>query len=267
MGTRSAAIGSGALRSRGGVLGTAVLLALIATSAVYLYVRAERDAAQVPNAVAVLVATRDIPVGADLDTMISEGAFETEFFPSDTLVRDAVSDLEALEGGRTTAAVLEGQQMSTAFLEGGASAVAGGALGIPDGMQGVSVSLDESRVVGGDIRTGDRVSVYATFDGTGGEVAINGSVSQTGEIDVAAKARGPVTTTLVGNARVLKVVAPETAAAAGAEATTLVTLALIPRDVQRLVYAQENGSVWLGLLPPNATVDPGPPIGLPQVLR
>src|SRR5947207_1480641 len=32
---------------------------------------------------------------------------------------------------------------------------------------------------------------------------------------------------------------------------TLVTMALRPKDAQKLVYAQEEGSVWLALLPPH----------------
>jgi hypothetical protein len=35
-----------------------------------------------------------------------------------------------------------------------------------------------------------------------------------------------------------------------------VTLALAPADVVKLVFAEEQGSVWLSLLPPTATEAP-----------
>jgi len=46
-----------------------------------------------------------------------------------------------------------------------------------------------------------------------------------------------------------------------------VTLALLPEDAQRLVFAMEQGTVWLGLLPPNASGKGLRPVSFAQVLR
>jgi hypothetical protein len=46
-----------------------------------------------------------------------------------------------------------------------------------------------------------------------------------------------------------------------------VTMALRPRDAQRVVFGQENGSVWLGLLPPGQAGTAQPPFTTGQVVR
>lgn len=251
-------MGAGGFRSRSGVVAASLALALVATAAVFLYVRADRNARGGADSVAVVVATRDIPAGANLDELIADGAFATRSFPSSALVRDAVDDLDALVGQRTAMAVLEGQQVSTAFIEGDPAAIAGGALGIPGGMEAVSIALEPSRVVGGDILAGDNLAVYASFGGA----TTTGTSGQP-----ITKRGGPVTVVLVEQAGVLKVIPPDVSAGGGPDATTLVTLALDPKDVQRLIYAQENGKVWLGLLPPNQEGSPSKPLRFPQVIR
>ena len=62
-----------------------------------------------------------------------------------------------------------------------------------------------------------------------------------------------LTTTLIPAVRVLEVVNPvatEGSSQSGNEPVTL-TLDLTPQDAQNLVYAQENGRIWIGLLPPD----------------
>ena len=90
----------------------------------------------------------------------------------------------------------------------------------------MTLQLESTRIVGGLIQTGDHVSLYATF-------------------------QPPVTqyetVTLVPDVRVLRVIKPN---ADHPTDGTLVTMALRPGDAQQVVFAQENGSVWMALQPP-----------------
>jgi hypothetical protein len=47
----------------------------------------------------------------------------------------------------------------------------------------------------------------------------------------------------------------------------MVTLALRPHDALKVVFAEENGFVWLGLLPPGQTGSALPPLTTAQVVK
>ena len=228
------------------MIAIALLLAAVATAGVYLYISGlEENKEQGLTTVEVVVAKSDIPVGTSLDEVISDGGFDTAEVLEDSLVSGAVTDLAQLEGRVTSAAILAGEQISTARLE-GSDALPGGALGIPDGFEAITVPLDTARVVASEIRDNDNVTVYATFSLGGADQAR--------------------TVALVPQAQVLKIGAPgEDGPGSGSE--MLVTLALRPLDAQRLVFAQEQGSVWMSLLPPDQDGRIRPTVGLPQVLR
>jgi len=232
---------------RGGVaLVVTVLLAAAAGAAVFLYVTNVKQSAETRGAtVAIVVAKEDIPASTDLDPLIAEGMFETRTVLRDDMVEGAVTDVYQLRGQRTAYPILAGEQIAAARLQGKLQA-AGGLLGIPEGHEAVTVSLDAPRAVAGALGDGDDVTIYATFD--------------------------DVTIVLVPQVQVLRVYG-STAGIDGSEqvqqatGTLSVTLALLPEDAQKLVFSMEKGTVWLGLLPPNASGKDLKPISMAQVLR
>ena len=227
-----------------------VLLAVAAAAAVFLYVTNVKQSAETQGGtVTIVVAKEDIPASTDLDPLIAEGMFETRTVLRDDMVQGAVTDVFQLRGQRTAYPILAGEQIAAARLQGKLQA-AGGLLGIPEGHEAVTVSLDAPRAVAGALGDGDDVTIYATFD------------------NVAAS----VTIVLVPQVQVLRVYG-STAGIDGSEqvqqatGTLSVTLALLPEDAQKLVFSMEKGTVWLGLLPPNASGKDLKPISMAQVLR
>ena len=230
------------MRSRGLVGLVAVVMAAVATLAIYLYVQGiERTAENGGGSAKVLVAQHDIPAGSDLNELIEQGAFAEETVDKDQLVVGAVTSLEELQNKKTTSPILEGEQMSTARLE-GSSTLPGGTLGIPKGHQAVSLALDAPRVVAGKIQTGDNVAVWGSFDGESGGT-------------------GSATVLAVPEAKVLA-----TSGNSGNQ-QAMITLALKPEDVARVVYSQEKGTIWISLLPPGESGKDVAPTGLVKVLR
>lgn len=240
------------MRSRALFLGVAVLLASSATLAVFLYVKGvEKQAGVSGGGVGVIVSDRDIPAGADLDELMAEGAFREMQVPSDAQVRGAVGDLSQLKGRVTSAPILEGEQVTTARLQGSDQALPGGTLGIPRGYEAVTLPLETPRVVGGAVHAGDHVTLYATFNRP-----------------------EDITVTLVPDVEVLRVTGflrgPDQAT--GTVDSASVTLALKPQDSVKVVLAQEKGSLWFALQPPEQegsrskpVVQPGVPVrGFPQ---
>lgn len=223
-------------------------MAATATLAVFLYVKGVRDEAETAGRmVEVIVAKEDILAGQSLDELIAAGSFTTRTFPEDTLVSGVVTDLSELQGQKSAVPILAFEQISTARLE-GSDELPGGALGIPKGHEAVTLALDIPRVIAGEMAAGDSVTVYATFD------------------------REETTVDLASNVQVLRVLSNAPEGTIGSETATagtvtMVTLALTPREAQRVVFAQELGTVYLGLLPPGEQGSHAPPLSKSKVIR
>jgi pilus assembly protein CpaB len=213
------------------VVAIAMVFAVLAATGVAVYVQGVRSDAKTGGGnVSVLVAVRDIPAGTSADEIISAGAVETRAVTRSQMVEGAVTDAADISGQRTTSPILNGEQISTSRFDGGTAQLGGGALGLSPGYQAVSLNLDSARAAGGAVQPGDHVTIYATF---------STNVADTGE----------VTVTLVQDAEVLAT----NGAGVGENAApqVVVTVALKPGKAQRLVFAQERGSIWLALLAPN----------------
>ncbi|MDQ3940655.1 MAG: Flp pilus assembly protein CpaB [Actinomycetota bacterium] len=236
------------MRARGLIVAVAFLLAMSATMVVYLYMRGvEARSGTGGSLVSVIVADRDIPAGTQLDDLMADGAFSAERIPQDALVRGAVTDLADLKGRETSAAIVAGEQITTTRLR-GSRQLPGGSLGIPDGFQALTLPLEAPRVAGGAVHQGDNVTIFGTFTNV-----------------ASASGTAPASTvTLVPTVEVLKIDVPQ---AGGTNTTTYVTLSLRPRDAQKVVFAQEQGSVWMSLLPPDQKGAFGRPVNAVQLVR
>ena len=232
------------MRSRGLVGLIAIVMAGVATLAIFLYIQGVRSEIKTGGGqVTVLVAQHDIPAGSDMNELIEQGAFAEQSMPRNSLVDGAVTSIEELQNQKTSSPILEGEQISSARLQ-GTSALPGGTLGIPRGHQAISLALDSPRIVAGKIQTGDMVAVWGSFDGEG---------NNSGSATVLAVPEAKVLATTSGNATTGE--------------QSIVTLALKPDDVARVVYSQERGTVWISLLPPGESGKDVAPVGLVKVLK
>jgi len=234
------------MRSRGLVVVLALLLAAGATAAVFLYVRGVREEARTGGElVRVIVPTQDIPAGTQLDPLIQQGAFRELELPRDAVVVGAVTDLSQLRGQTATSAILAGEQIPTQRLSSGA--LPGGALGLTEGYQAVTVSLSAEQIVGPALQRGAHVTVYASFSGVDTRALKGGAVPAPTQV------RGipGLVMPLVHEVRVLDVLRPGVAEGEqAADQGALVTLELLPVDAEKVVFAQQNGRLWLGLIAP-----------------
>jgi pilus assembly protein CpaB len=253
------------MRSRGLVVVLALLLAVGAAAAMLLYANGVKKNAQTGGSVATVeVANQDIPANTQLDPLISAGDFKQIQVPKDALVTGAVTDVSQLQGATTTAPIFANEQIPTQRLSTGES----NNLGITKGNVGVTVRVDGPQGVGGNIQPGDNVVVYDSVDGVrvfkSLQSLLNASSSATNQVTLPA-----LTLELIPQVRVIKVENP-TPDSQGrtSQGSVTVTLDLTPREAQLLVYAQQNGSIYFGLLPPGGTGVPLPATGIPtQVLQ
>lgn len=242
------------MRSRGLVVVLALILATVATAGVFLYTRGvKQDARTGGELTSVIVSKVDIAANTDLNTLISQDQFTAVEVRSDTLVEGAVTDIAQLRNRRNNVFIVRGEQIPVSRVEG--AKVPGGVLSIPDGHQAMTVQLGSPRAVGAALAGGDNVTVYATFD----DVVVKQRGGNQATPTLGQQQGTSVTTVLVPQVEVLRVVIPQTNAVTGDEdsqpdptASLNVTLAFLPDEAQMFVFALERGSVYLSLLPPDA---------------
>lgn len=102
----------------------------------------------------VCVATRDIEPGE----LIDDGNVAVEDWISSLLPSDAYTSMEEAAGKTATSRIPKRAVVSAAYF----AEMRVGSLEVPDGMVAVSVASDEEHALGGAIKAGDRVDVYAS---------------------------------------------------------------------------------------------------------
>jgi Flp pilus assembly protein CpaB len=213
-------------------------------------------------AVAVLVAAADIPANTLGSDAIEQGLLTTEQVSVASQPVGALTSADALENKIFAVAVEEGTavtatQLATRSLSN---------VQVPEGFDGVAVTIDYTNGGAGYVAPGDTVNVYGVFGNEGGDAGIAAS---------GAELPLPRSELILTNVLVLDVSAQQgtsvqqAPAAQGQDATlgrqplnTPLTylLALRPTDVERVVQATSFADLYLSLTAenaPNVTDTPG----------
>jgi hypothetical protein len=228
------------------IIGAIVALILAALGAFVLvtYVRgADARAADGAELSDVYIVQEAIPEGTTGDSV--EEFVRLDTVPERNLVDGYVTDLADLVGLVADAEILPGEQLAEARFIDPAELAARGDVPVPPGMQLLSFTLPADRVVGGDVRAGDRIGLVGTVDPDepGEEEDVINPISNFAFHGVlVTKVQGVVTPD------------PETGEAQdqGAGDSIMVTIALSAHDVQRWVWFAEGESasyaqMWLTL--------------------
>lgn len=216
-----------ATRSRALAVVAAVVLAAVATAALLAYVRgADRRALAGQQPVLVLVAKARIPAGTPGELAQNRGLVDRVALPRAAVAAGAVRSLEQLRGRVAAVDLVAGEQLLAARWVGPGRAAGSARLPIPADRQAVSVALDPTRQVAGFVAPGDHVSLVVTLQARTRFLLQDVPVLAVG---VTATPGGPAGRPGGGGSSV--------------------TLAVSPRDVERVVFAAEHGSIYLSLLP------------------
>jgi pilus assembly protein CpaB len=219
----------------------AVALAVAATATLVAYAAgADRRAIANQQPVLVYVAKARIPAGTSGEDAQNRGLIERTALPRLAVAGGAVRSLEQLAGRVAAVEIVPGEQLLAVRWVGRGEAAGGRLLSIPEGHQAVSIALDATRQVSGFVTPGDRVSVVVSL-----------SLPRRGRSQ-------PTSRFLLQDVQVLAVggTAQEGRRAGQGQgqgrgqSQSAVTLAVRPGDVERVVFAAENGSLYLSLLPP-----------------
>jgi pilus assembly protein CpaB len=193
--------------------------------------------------VPVVVATREIPVGTRLTT----DDLKVVAWPSRTQVPGAFAESKQLVD-RGVIAPIGPNEPVTATRVAGPEAGAGLPPMIPAGMRAISVRVNEVVGVAGFVLPGTRVDVLVAVDDDGDET----------------NKKEPMARTVVSNVQVLTAGTryDQTEAKDGkAQRSTVVTLAVLPADGERVALAANEGQLSLVLRNP-LDVDPADTAGI-----
>jgi Flp pilus assembly protein CpaB len=257
------------MRSRGLVVAIAVVLAVLAAVGVIVYTNQVKNSATTEDTVAVVVSNQDIPASTELNPLIDQGGvFKQIRVPKDALVSGAVVNLDQLRDQVTSAPILANEQIPSSRLGQGISNL----LGISPGHMALSMELDSPPGGNGHIQQGDSISVFATFSkGTPiqykqltdlfGKAAIAKFLQdvQAAGATVSASNLSVVvmpfdyTFQLIRSVKVLDIDNPAVDQTTGKSAggNIVFALDLLPDEARDIVFSNNFGSLWLGLLPPD----------------
>ncbi|MCW2780981.1 MAG: hypothetical protein JWR35_1430 [Marmoricola sp.] len=229
----------------------AAVIAALGTLLVFLYVRsADNRADQRYHAVKVLRAVKQIAPGETVQAAEAAGKIELGAVTEDQLLPNALSSTSGIAGEVALTTIYPGEQIITSKF--GATATASNALTIPKGKLAISINLTDPSRVAGFVNPGDNVAIF-----------VQGSVGGN------TNAVGPFSRMLLPNIEVIgvgttTVVSTTTTDATGASTTeqlprTLLTIAVDQSQAEKVLFAQGNGELALGLLNKDSLVtkDPG----------
>lgn len=217
---------------------TAVLLAALGGVLLLGYVSAaDRRAVADLEPVAVLVATQPIPEGTSGNELAD--SVQVRQLPGTAVAPGAATQLADLRGLVATTNLQAGEQLLLSrFADPAALAAAKGVV-IPKGLQQVSLQLESERALGGHLAPGATVGVFFSTKDGGTQLALH-------KVLVAAVQGGAAQA------------AGDDGEPAEPTAELTVTLALDARSATRLIFAAENGSIWLSAEPAEAPTDRTP---------
>jgi Flp pilus assembly protein CpaB len=223
------------ISTRAGTIAVAAGAALLAGVSIAVYLNRYRHSVSSQGApVTVLVASRAIAKGTSGDVVASQGMFTTATLRESQLREGAFSDAAAIRGRVAVRDVYKGQQLTAADFVAGATSLSSSLTGT---QRIVTIPLDTAHGLIGHLQAGDRVDVYAGFN-----ITPVGTVTSSNSY--------PVIRRLMDNILVVDVSgAGKTGAAVGQQNSTNVSLRLTDAQTAKVVFASDNGKIWLSLRP------------------
>jgi pilus assembly protein CpaB len=190
--------------------------------------------------------------------------------PKASVPDGALDSLTALQGKVATVALEPGETLLQSRFADPSALVTPGRVKVPDGMQELTLKLPIERVAGGAVAAGDTVGVVISADGgqgstAGGQTQLtfhkvlvtaiqysSGATAENGQSSPSTSGGGALNSNNAGNQ------------GAGGY---LVTIARTSADVEKIVYAQLYGQVYLTKEPSGAQENNGAPIDRTKVFR
>jgi len=230
------------MRTKAIILTIAVFFGLVASYMVSSYVSSMKKQFIADSEKAeVLMAVGEIPVGMTLDEIKARKLAKVKKVPREFISSGAIDGDGDMSDKVIAVSLLKGEQLTSNKFK--TPSQAGLAFMIPENYVALSIPIDDVKGVSDMIKIGDFVNVIATF--TEGD-----SITKTVMQRVRVLAVGEETEREQSVSEPVKGIAN---ASTRDEQSTVtkktVTLAVTQGDAEKIVFSEEEGNVWLTLLP------------------
>lgn len=220
----------------------AVLLATVGTLLLVSYVSgADKRALAGIDTLDVLVVTKAVPAGATIGALAE--SVKLQSVPAKVVATDAVASLSDLGSQVTTVELVPGEQLIRGRFADPASLETKRAVAVPVGMQEISIQLEPQRIVGGQFQAGDTVGVFVSSESGDGGGAVTHMIFHK-VLVTAVQGLAPAANAESGSSPTTVPVPP---------GSVIVTLARTAPDAEKIIFAQEFGSIWLSKEPSTAS--------------
>jgi pilus assembly protein CpaB len=231
----------------------AVVLALVATAALVVYVNgADRRAISDQKPMLVWVAAQAIKAGTPGQSARNTGMIKQVPVPRKNVVDGAVISLTQIQNRYAAVDIVAGEQLLQKRWVGAEDVAGGRLLRIQPGYQALAIEMDLTRQVAGFVTPGDKVSLILSMKrpGPGGDIDRSEFLLQNIQVLAVGATALANAAAQGGGSRVSQ----------GKGQVAAVTLAVPEDKVERVVYAAENGSIYMTLLA-DPDAKPVPPDG------
>jgi pilus assembly protein CpaB len=218
----------------------AIVLAVLGTLALVTYVQSAEDRALAgEQVVGVYVATQAIDAGTPAEQLA--GKVKLERVPAKVKASNAVTRLRQLDGSVSAVDLVPGEQLlRSRFAAPGSGAVqrSVGGSKVPAGWFEATVLLEPQQALGGSVKAGQRVTVVAS---------VSGGITPNGPASAVVVRNGLVTNVQIDGEKGDEVNRKEVTDAPTGK--FLVTLAVPQTELERIVFAADQGQLWLATEP------------------
>jgi pilus assembly protein CpaB len=229
------------------------LIALAGVGLVMTYVSGVSSKATADEAlVKVLTATSVINAGETATQAQSEGKFALTAIPKSTVVVGAVTSVDTMGDQVALAPIYPGEQILALKFGTTAAAATAESLPVPKGMIAISVELSDPGRVAGFVTPGLHVAIFVTYQNPSADAAAQPSYTRILVPSAEVLAVGPTTLTTPPD---------ETTDSTATDAVpqTILTVALVQHDSDRVLFASNNDKLAFGLIGKGTRItrDPG----------
>ncbi len=222
------------------LLVVAAVVAALGATLVFLYAQgAENRAVAQFQTVEVLSAAQRIERGEPMDDALAAGKVTLEAVTVDEVLEGAGADDEAFAGQVALTTVYPGEQLLPVKFGAADEVESTSTLPVPEGKVAIAVSLTDQGRVGSFTRPGSEVAIYLSA------VPEDDSPAYTRMLLPRVTVIGAGSTTQVRSAPATT----EDGAAAEQLPNTLLTLAVAQREAEKVLFAQDAGTLSFALLP------------------
>lgn len=236
----------------------ALVLALVAGGAVFLYVRtADARALAGQQAVKTWIAAEPVPAGTTLRTAIDDGLIRPELVALKGVPAGALQDRDLDDDLRATADIVPGEIVLAERFDD--EVAVEGKLVVPEGKLAVTVELTDPAKVGQFLNVGARITVFDTFNvqeaDPSGTTPAGDKLQDRHEYTRATRVLLPDVEVLAVGQTTTKQTTAETAlaeeqpavTATTTQTVTLVTVAVDQAQAEKLVHGIHTGTLYFAL--------------------